>query len=149
VTSASWIVSLAVGAAGGLLNAVLAKHTQLLPSRVKNGRRVAQLGLVGNVGIGAVMSASSAWLLDQVGCGMVAGGSATTWFPAALSFLLAFVTSRAAASEADKVTLRHALYTAAGAPAAHPDTVRAMEIAPLSVLSTLVDELVPRRVGHR
>jgi hypothetical protein len=148
VTSAFWILSLAVGATGGVLNAVLARHTRLFPSLMNDGDRVAHVGVVGNVAVGIVMSATSAWLLDRAGCRIVVDGAVAV-FPMLITFLLAFVTARAVTNEADKVTLRGAVYRAAGAPAAHPDTIRAMENAPLSVLSTLVDELVPRRVGHR
>jgi hypothetical protein len=131
-----------------MLNAVLARHARLFPSLTKDGGRVAHVGLVGNVAVGIVTSATSAWLLERAGCGVVVGGAVAV-FPMLITFLLALVTARAVTNEADKVTLRDAVYRAAGAPAAHPDTIRAMENAPLPVLSTLVDELVPRRVGHR
>jgi hypothetical protein len=113
------------------------------------GTRLAHVGLLGNVAVGLIMSASVFWLLEVVGRGITPESGASTWLPAGLALVLAFVTARALTSEADKVTLRRAVCKAASAPAAHPDTVRAMERAPLSVLTSLVDDLVLRRVGHR
>ena len=149
VTSTSWILSLVIGAAGGALNAVLVRHTRLLPLHVSGSRgrnRVANLGLLGNAAVGSVMSVVMFWLLERAGCGVAATGGS---LPAGMALVVAFVTARAATGEADKVTLRSALCTAAGAPAAHPDTVRAMDDAPIAELISLANDLVPRRAGQR
>ena len=152
MTSASWILSLIIGAAGGALNAMLARHTRLLPLLMSGPRgrnRVANLGLLGNTAVGGVMSVVTFWLLERAGCGVAATGGSPTVLPGGMALVVAFVTARAVTGEADKVTLRSALCTAAGAPAAHPDTVRAMDGAPIAELTSLVDDLVPRRVGQR
>jgi len=145
-------LSLVIGAAGGALNAMLARHTRLFPLLVSgphDRNRLANLGLLGNTAVGSVMSVATFWLLERTGCGVAAVGGSATVLPAGLALVVAFVTARAVTGEADKVTLRSALCTAAGAPAAHPDTVRAMDDAPIAELISLVNDLVPRRAGQR
>jgi hypothetical protein len=59
------------------------------------------------------------------------------------------VSARWVTNEVDKLVLRKAVFKAASAPAAHPDTVDQMALAPPYALYTLADRLLPRRTGHR
>jgi hypothetical protein len=57
-----------------------------------------------------------------------------------------FVTARWATNEADKRLLHSAVCKAAVAPAAHPDTVRTIEIGDPATVHAAVDDLIPRPV---
>jgi len=62
---------------------------------------------------------------------------------------ISFVSARWVTNEVDKLVLRKAVFKAASAPAAHPDTVDQMALAPPYTLYTLAERLQPRRAGHR
>lgn len=148
----SFLVTLALGGTGGALNAVLSDRARLLPSVVTlspGHTRVIRVGVIGNIATGAL----TAWCVYSVV--RVAGASVDTTNTFGLVLLgfcglfIAFVSARWVTNEVDKLVLRKAVFKAASAPAAHPDVVGEMEMAPPYTLYALVDRLLPRKAGHR
>jgi hypothetical protein len=117
----------------------------LLPSRVLgNGRlQVIRLGLVANVAIGAAAAFAACYAFRGFAARpepAVVGDSALALFG---SLLVGTLAARSATDETDKRLLRAAVRQACVAPAAHPDTVRAIEaISPYDVFIA-ASELVP------
>jgi hypothetical protein len=147
-----WLVALLIGGAGGALNAVLSDHARLLPSVVTlspGGTRVVRIGVAGNIVTGAgaavclycAIQATVSTLSAKDGLGLLLLGCS--------NLFIAFVSARWVTNEVDKLVLRKAVYKAVSAPAAHPDMVGQLELAPPYTLYTLVDRLLPRRAGHR
>lgn len=147
-----WIVALAVGGIGGGLNAALSDHTRLFPSLVTlmpGGTRVLRIGVVGNVGIGAVAAVCLFWALQASGSTLNANGGLGLALLVVSDIFIAFVSTRWVTNEMDKLVLRKAVCKAVSAPAAHPDTVGDMELAQADAIYAIVDQLLPRRAGHR
>jgi hypothetical protein len=86
--------------------------------------------------IAAATAAATAWMLGR-----------TTTSAALAFFWIGFVTAGWLAAERDKRLLRQAVCRAATAPAAHPDTVRALADASPDAVFEAVKALVPRRVA--
>jgi hypothetical protein len=152
ITDVSWVVALAVGGAGGALNAVLSDHACLLPSVVTlspGGTRVIRIGIVGNIVTGALAAVGLYWAIQAAGSTLSAKGGLGLVLLGCSNLFIAFVSARWVTNEVDKLVLRKAVFKAASAPAAHPDTVGEMELAPPYTLYTLADRLLPRRAGHR
>jgi hypothetical protein len=131
MTDISWVITLG-GSIGGALNAVLSDRSPVLPSVVKLSPGHTRVLRVGVAGID---------LNAEGGSGLFLLGLCDSF--------VAFVSARWATNEVDKLVLRKAVFKAASAPAAHPDLVGEMELAPPYMLYTLVDRLLPRRAGHR
>ena len=151
-TDLSWFVALVIGGAGGALNAVLSDHARLLPSVVTlspGGTRVVRIGIVGNILTGAWTTVGLYWALQAAGSTLIAKGGLGLVLLGCCNLFIAFVSARWVTNEVDKLVLRKAVFKAASAPAAHPDTVGEMELAPPYTLYTLADRLLPRRAGHR
>jgi hypothetical protein len=107
------------------------------------------MGIVGNILTGASVAVGLYWAIQAAGSTLsVKGGVGFALLVLCILFI-AFVSARWATNEVDKLVLRKAVFKAASAPAAHPDTVGEMELAPPYALYTLVDRLLPRRAGHR
>ena len=152
MTSLSWLVALVIGGAGGALNAVLSDHAGLLPSVVTlspGGTRVVRIGIVGNILTGAAAAVGLYWAIQAAGSTLSANGGFGLVLLGCSDLFIAFVSARWVTNEVDKLVLRKAVFKAASAPAAHPDTVGQMEMAPPYTLYTLADRLLPRRAGHR
>jgi hypothetical protein len=152
MTGISWLVTLSVGAFGGGLNAVFSDSARLLPSVVtlSPGRtRVVRVGILGNVITGATTAIALRWLIYISGASLSVSGTVGLVLIGFCDFFVAFVSSRWITNEVDKLVLRKAVYKAASAPAAHPDVVGEMEVAPPYTLYDLTDRLLPRRAGHR
>ena len=152
MTGISWLVTLAVGGFGGGLNAVFSDCARLLPSVVtlSPGRtRVVRVGILGNVITGAITALSLRGLIYISGASLSANGGIGLVLLGFCDFFIAFVSARWVTNEVDKLVLRNAVYKAASAPAAHPDVVGEMEVAPPYTLYVLTDRLLPRRAGHR
>jgi hypothetical protein len=152
VTGVSWLVALALGGAGGALNALLSDRAHLLPSFVTlspGGTRVVRIGLVGNVLIGGGVATSLWWAVQAAGGTLSANGGAGLALLGLCPLFIAFVSARWVTNEVDKLVLRKAVFKAASAPAAHPNVVEEMTVAPPYALYTLVDRQLPRRAGHR
>jgi hypothetical protein len=150
MSGTTWLVSLMVGASGGALNAVLSDCAHLLPSLVtlSPGRtRIVRVGVLGSIGTGVATAVCLSWIIQIAGASL----SATSDFGLVLlgfcDLFIAFMSARWLTNEVDKLVLRHAVFKAASAPAAHPDVVDEMETAPPYTLYTLVDRLLPRRAG--
>lgn len=130
-TAYEWIWIACLGGAGGALSAWLARQ---------RGGRVPIAAVVA-----AMTTAALAWLIGQAGTLHlevldVRGALAFFW--------IGFVTAGWMAAERDKSVLRQAVCRAATAPAAHPDTVQALEHASPDAVYEAVQALVPRRVVH-
>jgi hypothetical protein len=150
MTDISWIVTL--GGIGGALNAVLSDRARVLPSFVtlSPGRtRVLRFGVAGNVITGAAAALSLSWIVKIAGTNLTAEGGLGLLLLGLCALFVAFVSARWATNEVDKLLLRKAVFKAASAPAAHPDVVGEMEMAPPYAIYALVDRLLPRRAGHR
>lgn len=152
MTSLLWFVAFAIGGVGGALNAVLSDHARLLPSVVTlmpGGTRVVRIGIVGNILTGAAATGCLFWAIEAAGSTLNANGGLGLVLLGCSNLFIAFVSARWVTNEVDKLVLRKAVYKAASAPAAHPDTVGQMEMAPPYTLYALADRLLPRRAGHR
>jgi len=152
MTPLTWFVAFVIGGAGGALNAVLSDHARLWPSVITllpGGTRVVRIGIVGNILTGAAAIVSLFLAMKAAGSTL----SATSTIGLALlgfsTLFISFVSARWVTNEVDKLMLRNAVFKAASAPAAHPDTVGQMELAAPYALYTLADRLLPRRAGHR
>jgi hypothetical protein len=151
MTDVSWVITLG-GGIGGALNAVLSDRTPVLPSVVTlspGQTRVLRVGVAGNIMTGAVAAWSLCWVVQFAGIDLNAKDGVGLLLLGLCDLFVAFVSARWATNEVDKLVLRKAVFKAASAPAAHPDLVGEMELAPPYTLYTLVDRLLPRRAGHR
>jgi hypothetical protein len=153
-TVIAWVWVSCLGGVGGAVSAWLAPMvgTRAVPpgpvlssSPEPARKRVGQIAWP--VTIAAATAAATAWMIGL-------RTSPATWidagaFPAALAFVwIGFVTVGWMAAERDKRVLRQAVCRAATAPAAHPDTVRALAHASPDAVYETVQGLVPRRVVH-
>jgi hypothetical protein len=146
VDMAWFSLALMLGGAGGLFNAVLSHDLKPLPALVKScrGRKwVVRIGLVGNIGLAALASTTCAWAVTQPGgFDRPPDGGQLLWL-LVTSITIGFVAARLATNEADKRLLREAVCKASAAPAAPPETIRAMETAPPWDVYTTTDALMP------
>ena len=152
MTSFLFLVAAVIGGLGGALNAVLSDHTRLFPSVVTltpGGTRVIRIGIAGNILTGAVVTVCLFWAMQTAGSTLNANGSLGFLLLGLIDLFISFVSARWVTNEVDKLVLRKAVFKAASAPAAHPDTVDQMAVAPPYALYTLADRLLPRRTGHR
>lgn len=151
LSQSTWIWVACLGGAGGAMSAWLAARGSRAPVACPRERYepqviLSRLGhLAVSAGIAAGTSAATAWMVGSV-------ASPTLWvetraFSAALAFLwIGFVTAGWLAAERDKRVLRRAVWSAATAPAAHPDTIAALADAPPDAVYEAVKALMPRRV---
>ncbi len=134
-----------VGALGGILNAMLSDNLFLLPARVvaNSNVTIVRPGVVMNGLVGAAAG---------IGVLRAFTGACTALHESTGSLAVAFIaacavgaaTARWMTNEVDKRLLRAAVAAAAGAPAAHPDTVSAIKTAaPYSVFK-MASGLAPR-----
>jgi hypothetical protein len=110
---------------------------------------VLRVGVVGNIVTGAAAALSLCWVVQLAGISLNTKDDSGLLLLGLCDLFVAFVSARWATNEVDKLVLRKAVFKAASAPAAHPDLVEEMELAPPYTLYTLVDRLLPRRAGHR
>lgn len=118
---------LLVGASGAGINALATGERRFWPVRASSskGSPISHLGLMSHLAIGM-----AAGVVCTVACGVAnTPGSASGPSPQQIVAVLplALVLSRWATAETDKRLLRAAATKACQAPAAHPDTIRAME----------------------
>ena len=139
VTLSTWIWVAGRGGAGGVASAWLTRQRGALLIRIGH--------LAVAAAIAAGTAAATAWMIASTDAPTLWIG--TRAFPAALAFFwIGFVTAGWLAAERDKLLLRQAVCRAATAPAAHPDTVRALAEASPDMVFEAVKALVPRRVVH-
>lgn len=154
VTLTTWIWVAGLGGAGGVASAWLARQRGAAAAA---GPRDAQAmpgirrGRLRHVAVAAAIAAGTAagtaWMIASTDAPTLWIGARA--FPAALAFFwIGFVTAGWMAAERDKQLLRQAVCRAATAPAAHPDTVRALAHASPDAVYEAVQALVPRRVVH-
>jgi hypothetical protein len=145
--SAAWLtLALVLGAGGGLLNAAVTDNLRLLPAFVKSARggtRVLRIGLAGNVGVAALVSLTCVWALGVPGAFDQRADAGHLLTVLLTSACIGFGAARLATNEADKRLLHDAVCKASAAPAAPPETVRAMETAAPWVVYTTTTELMP------
>jgi|SRR5688572_8429033 len=154
MTDVSWVITLGggIGGIGGALNAVLSDRARVLPSVVTlspGQTRVLRVGVAGNIVTGAAAALTLCWIVQLAGINLNTKDGSGLLLLGLCDLFVAFVSARWATNEVDKLVLRKAVFKAASAPAAHPDLVGEMELAPPYTLYTLVDRLLPRRAGHR
>jgi len=142
-----WLsLACAIGAGGGLLNAAVTDNLRLLPAFVKSSRgtrHVLRIGLAGNVGVAALASGACLWALGVSGSYGHPANAGQLLTVLCASVCIGFGAARLATNEADKRLLHEAVCKASAAPAAPPDTVRAMETAAPWVVYTTTTELMP------
>jgi hypothetical protein len=108
-----------------------------------------RIGIFGNVITGAATALFLRWLIYISGASLSVDGGIGVVLLGFCDLFIAFVSARWVTNEVDKLLLRKAVFKAASAPAAHPDVVGEMEVAPPYILYDLTDRLLPRRAGHR
>ncbi len=145
--SSTW--TLAIGLAGGGLNAIVTDNMRLSPLiiKVEPHKRIVRPGLLANMGIGAAATFACSLTLAALNCSF--GSNSAGDLLAAVGLLIGFLAARSVTIEIDNRLLRVAVCRASAAPAAHPDTVRAMELVPPYVIYKTADELMPRRRWSR
>jgi hypothetical protein len=145
--SLAWLsLALTLGAAGGVLNATLSHNLSPFPAFVKSPggqRRVLKIGLAVNICIAAFASTACVWALARPGSFGPQPNGGELLALLVTSVGIGFGAARLATSEADKRLLHEAVCKASAAPAAPPDTVRAIEVAPPWKVYMTTDELVP------
>ena len=130
---------------------MLASQFRWLPSvrRYRPGTRaVVGLGLLGSAAVGAAAAAIAWWWPVGPACAQIASTETGALVAAAGHLLVGGITVRWLTAEGDRVILRQAVHIAATAPAAHPDTVRAMTKASPDAIYEVVMELIPRGIEH-
>jgi hypothetical protein len=153
MTAESMLMSLAIGAAGGALNAMLSDNRQLLPSRIRvlphsPRKRLIRIGFGANVLVAAAASGASVATLAWFGC-TPALGTVDRLVPVGLiAAFIGFIAARCVTNEVDKSMLHCATLNAAAAPAAHPDTVREIRTGRPYDVYCAAEELMPRRALH-
>lgn len=154
LTLSTWIWVAGLGGAGGVASAWLTRQRgapaapDALDPEMIRGIVIGRLGhLAVAAAIAAGTAAATAWMIASSEAPSLFIGARA--FPAALAFFwIGFVTAGWLAAERDKLLLRQAVCRAATAPAAHPDTVRALAHASPDAVYEAVKALVPRRVVH-
>lgn len=153
LTLSTWMWVAGLGGAGGVASAWLARQRGAAAPGLREAQaipgirldRLRHLALAAAIAAGT--AAATAWMIASTDAPTLWIGARA--FPAALAFFwIGFVTAGWMAAERDKQLLRQAVCRAATAPAAHPDTVRALAHASPDAVYEAVKALVPRRVVH-
>ena len=133
------------GAAGGVLNACVSQNLFLWPVRVSASSRlrIVRPGLVLNALVGAAASFGALLAFGGAAPAVIGASSGRMLLALVAAVVTGALAARAITNEADKRLLRAALSKACSAPAAHPDTARAMEIAPPFEVFRAACELTP------
>jgi hypothetical protein len=131
------------GGIGGVVNAIVSHNLFLWPSRVPPVR-IIMPGLILNVAIGAGTGLAAVRVFGGAAPTIVTAPSGDLALALVGALFIGMLAARWVTNETDMRLLRKAVSWACAAPAAHPDTTRAMEIAsPYEVFQTAKD-LVPR-----
>ena len=133
------------GAVGGLLNGVVSHNRFLWPCRLAaySPFNIIRPGLALNVLFGTV-AATGAF---RAFTGDMSETPRNVLLALGIAFVLGSLAARWMTNEADKRILRAALLRACAAPAAHPDTVKAMASAPPHAALEAANDLAPRFHG--
>ena len=140
----------ALGACGGVLNATLAGQIQPLLWSTRhetNATRAPSLGLVGSAILGAVAVLGGSLVTGA--CALRAGAEPPSLAVASIAyFTCGFAAARWAGLERSQRLLRQAICIAAGAPAAHPDTIVMLRHASADEIYDAVADLMPPRASR-
>jgi hypothetical protein len=143
-----WVWVVASGMIGGCLSAFASHNARLFPTVVETGigsRLLLRVGLIVNMCIGAAGSLGVVLPVILV-CAPTAHGSL---LPVAIAGVIyGFVAARCVTIVLANRVLRVAVCMASASPAAHPDTVHVLRIAPPEVLYRTVEGLVPRHASR-
>ena len=122
----TWTV--AIGAIGGLLYALMSGSKNVWPKLIDVGGRrpLPHIGLIGNVVIG-IAAGELLTIIILTGNAVSLATSDLTWPQSCALFLCSFLASSTIGGYTDRRFLRLAVRNAASAPAADPATVRALE----------------------
>ncbi len=138
------LAMLGLGALGGAINALLSHNLHLWPSVVAGGHgRLVRPGLALNVALGALAALEVSLAFRPEGA-WVGQGSGVGLRPAVTGILVGMLASRWLSAEVDKRLLRAAVNKACQAPAAHPDTLQTIDVAPPHEVYAAADRLMPR-----
>jgi hypothetical protein len=140
-------VAMFVGGLGGVMNATLTDNLSFWPCfapSASRARRVIRVGLAGNVTLGAVASGACVWALAGLGSFVPDPNGGQLLAVLGTSLVIGFGAGRLATNAADLWLLHQAVCRASAAPAAPPDTVRAMETAHPWTIYAATDALMPR-----
>jgi len=148
-----WVWVIASGVVGGGLNAIATQNRRLLPALIAIAlppKRLVRPGLLGNLFVGGVASAGCFAMCVMSECGASRGlkGLPLTATSAGVAMAIGFLAARWVTSTSDTRLLRVVVFMALRTPAAHPDTVRALEAASPEVMCRTVEGLMPRRARH-
>jgi len=147
-----WMMALVIGGLGGGLNAALSKHGRFLPAVRRlspGGLRIVRAGVLGDIVTGALAAVCAGWVLRTSGSTLVIDGGLGVLLLVLAGLFVAFLSARWVSNEVDKLVLRRAVFKAIRSPAAHPDALQRIELAAPETIYAIVDELLPRRAGHR
>lgn len=138
---------LALGAIGGTLNALLTDNFKLWPSaiRIAADKRIIRPGFIANVSIGAAATLVLFSALAEGGCVVRDRSIWSASMVVVTGMFIGLTAARSVTNESDKRLLRAATCKACAAPAAHPDSVRAIEVGSPYTVYALTDTLIPRR----
>ena len=143
----SWLMTVALGGAAGVMNAALTGDLRLLPRVIRTTLdriEAVQVGLIGNVVIGGLASIACVVAIAGAACLTSPAGGLAQLETAGAAVFIGFAAARLCTSQSDTRLLRRAVCKASEAPAAHPDVVTALETArPLAIYRT-ANELMPR-----
>ena len=149
--SGFWMMALVIGGLGGGLNAVLSRSGRFLPAVVRlspGGPRIVRVGVLGDIGTGALAAVCTGWVLRTSGSTVAANGGMGVLLLGLAGLFVAFLSARWVSNEVDKLVLRRAIFKAVSAPAAHPDALQNIELAAPERIYAIVEDLLPRRAGH-
>jgi hypothetical protein len=135
------------GAVGGLLNGLVSDNRFFWPRRLAADapRNIMVPGLALNVLVGGVVATGVfRAFTDGVSLSDAPQNAPLT---VGIAFILGSLAARWMTSETDKRILRAALLRACAAPAAHPDTVKAIASAPPQAALQAANDLAPRFHG--
>ena len=139
-------LALIVGGMGGLLNATLTDNLRLWPSsaRAASGvKRILRVGLAGNIALAAAAPAACVWALTGLGSFDPEPNGGQLLALLGTSLFIGFGAARLATNEVDMRLLHQAVCKASAAPAAPPDTIRAIETAQPWTIYITTNELMP------
>lgn len=146
ITLSLFGLALMLGGMGGLLNATLTDNLRLWPALApagSSGKRLVRVGLACNVALASLTSAGCVWALAGLGSFVQEPSGGQLLAMLITSLVIGFGAARLATNETDMRLLHEAVCKASAAPAAPPDTVRAMETAHPWAIYTTTDTLMP------
>lgn len=142
----AWSTISLIGAAGGVINAILTGNMRPWPQivRVTTRARIVRPGLGANICFGALAAVAVFWAFEHAVASFGNRYLRSGLLMIVAGMFVGLLAARWVTDETDKRFLRAALHKACVAPAAHPDTVRAVETASPYEVYMIADDLMPR-----